>query len=503
MIPLKKKDDLFTSQLNHAELNVISIMITNATKLPLEKIKALKRWDFHCLSHGILFHAVKHIIVKAEQENTLDLYQDKFKIAFETVDLLKKHQLFEQAGGAQIITDLTFLTPSRTAEEVKRCLDLYIRDIMRKAQYRSVIKRVESLHNKLNNLIKEDDGIDIISLSNEVIAEWMSVIKNYSPESNHKIITSGDIIKEMTDTWMQGQDNIIATGLSSLDKLLKGGIRKSNFLVIAGRPTMGKTTLALNIAANVAQADTNKAVLVCSMEMSRSEIILKLISSLAEVEDNDIRKYIISGKKNKFSNKISDIPDINQETSIYDKVVQGTKFQEETACDRIHWAIDQLTNNIKIIVNDEKQLTPALLRNRALEIKHMYGDLSLIVIDYIQLMSLENSSESQTYDLTKITRAIKMLAQELDVPIIGLAQLNRSVESRDNKRPMMSDLRGSGTIEQDADIIAFLYREAVYNQVKSDQDVQRAEIIVSKHRTGPIGTIFASFQGKFSLFKTK
>ena len=253
----------------------------------------------------------------------------------------------------------------------------------------------------------------------------------------------------------------ISSGFKKLDELTTG-FQKGELIIIAGRPSMGKTALALNIAEHTAIADNN-SVAVFSLEMSAEQLAFRLISSLGRVNQTSLK----TGKL------------------------------RDQDWDRIDGAILQM-KDMPIYIDDTPSLTPVELRTRARRIQREKG-LSLIVIDYLQLMQVPGSKENRATEISEISRNLKALARELKIPIIALSQLNRSVEQRVDKIPQVSDLRESGAIEQDADVIAFIYREEVYNPETDEKGT--ALINVAKQRNGPIGKFYLTFLGQYTKFE--
>ena len=265
------------------------------------------------------------------------------------------------------------------------------------------------------------------------------------------------------DKRSQGGGNItgVSSGFRELDKLT-AGLQNGELIIIAGRPSMGKTAFALNIAEHTALADENP-VAIFSMEMSASSLAQRMISSLGRVNAHSIK----------------------------------TGQLEERDWNRVDGAIQQI-KNAPIYIDDTPSLTPIELRARARRIQREKG-LSLIVIDYLQLMSVHGNKENRATEISEISRNLKALARELNIPIIALSQLNRSVEQRTDKQPQMSDLRESGAIEQDADLIAFIYREEVYDPDTDKKGV--ALINVAKQRNGSIGQFNLTFLGRYTRFE--
>jgi replicative DNA helicase len=255
----------------------------------------------------------------------------------------------------------------------------------------------------------------------------------------------------------------VSSGFADFDDKTSG-LQQSDLIIVAGRPSMGKTTFAMNIAENVA-VTTGSPIAVFSMEMPGESLTMRMISSLGRVNQQAVR----SGKL------------------------------EDDDWPRITSAVNIL-NNTKLFIDDTPALTPTELRARCRRLTKEHGRLGLVVIDYLQLMQAPESGENRATEISAISRGLKALAKELGVPVIALSQLNRSLEQRPNKRPVMSDLRESGAIEQDADLIVFIYRDEVYHEDTKDKGI--AEIIIGKQRNGPIGTLRLTFLGKYTKFES-
>jgi replicative DNA helicase len=257
----------------------------------------------------------------------------------------------------------------------------------------------------------------------------------------------------------------IPTGFTDLDEKTSG-LQGGDLIIVAGRPSMGKTAFSLNIAENVAM-QTGLPVAVFSMEMGGSQLVTRMIGSIGRLDQHRIRT--------------------------------GRLLDEDWQ--KLTYAVGKL-NDAPIFIDESAALTSMDLRARARRLHRQCGKLGLIVIDYLQLMSGSGKGgggENRATEISEISRGLKSLAKELDVPVIALSQLNRSLENRPNKRPVMSDLRESGAIEQDADLILFIYRDEVYNSDTQDKGI--AEIIIGKQRNGPIGTVRMTFLGEYTRFE--
>jgi replicative DNA helicase len=253
----------------------------------------------------------------------------------------------------------------------------------------------------------------------------------------------------------------ISSGFAKFDEKTSG-LQKSDLIIVAGRPSMGKTSFAMNLAENAAVSG-GKSVAVFSMEMPGEQLALRMMSSLGRIDQHNLR----TGKL-----QDHDWPRLTSATTMLSKA--------------------------KLFIDDTPALSPTELRARARRLKREHG-LDLIIIDYLQLMQIGGNTENRATEISEISRSLKALAKELDVPVIALSQLNRSVEQRPDKRPVMSDLRESGGIEQDADVILFIYRDEVYNPDSPDKGT--AEILIRKQRNGPIGMVKLAFLGQYTRFE--
>ncbi|MBL0124818.1 MAG: replicative DNA helicase [Betaproteobacteria bacterium] len=254
----------------------------------------------------------------------------------------------------------------------------------------------------------------------------------------------------------------VATGFVDLDERTSG-MQPGDLVIVAGRPSMGKTAFALNMAEHVALS-LGLPVLIFSMEMGGTQIAGRFLSSVSKVDQQRLRTGRLDGRD----------------------------------WDRLSQAVAKL-NDAPIQVDESAALNALELRARARRMWRQYGGLGMIVVDYLQLMSSSSAGENRATEISEISRSLKALAKELKVPVIALSQLNRSLEQRPNKRPVMSDLRESGAIEQDADVILFIYRDEVYNPESADKG--SAEIIIGKQRNGPIGTVKLTFMGQNTRFE--
>jgi replicative DNA helicase len=270
-----------------------------------------------------------------------------------------------------------------------------------------------------------------------------------------------DRIDELSET--DGNLTGLASGYKDLDEITSGW-QKSDLVIVAGRPSMGKTAFAMNLVEH-AVLNYDKPVLVFSLEMPSESLIFRLLSSIGRIDQTKIRTGKLSEE---------DWPGFNA-------------------------AVKKLKDR-PLFIDDSVSVSPMEMRSRARRIARDHqGEIGMVVVDYLQLMQIKGTNENRVTEISAISRSLKQLAREFKCPVIALSQLNRSLEQRPNKRPVMADLRESGAIEQDADLITFIYRDEVYNEDTVDKGV--AEVIIGKHRNGPIGTVRLSFLGQFTRFE--
>jgi len=292
---------------------------------------------------------------------------------------------------------------------------------------------------------------------------------------------------EMASNAYKNEEGIVGvpTGLTDLDDRL-GGLHKSDLIIIAGRPSMGKTALATNIAFNAArklqEKDKKSSIAFFSLEMSSEQLSTRILAEQSRIKSNDIRRGRISDEQ-------------------FDKFIETSKNISE----------------LPLYIDETPAISIAAVSNRARRIKRLFG-LDMVVVDYIQLMRATNNKDGRVQEISEITQGLKAIAKELSVPVLALSQLSRAVEMRDDKQPQLSDLRESGSIEQDADVVMFVYREAYYLerkeprpatvehaewQAKMNEVSNLAEIIIGKQRHGPTGNVMLEFEAMFTKFKDR
>jgi replicative DNA helicase len=399
--------------------------------------------DFYRQDHQMIFQAIATL-----------LDQNKPADVITVSEFLTQQNQLTQIGGLAYLGELAKNTP--TAANISAYAEI-IRE-------RSILRSLISVSSEITELAFQPQGkisaeiLDIAEQKVFNIAEQGS--KTEGPQNIRKVVAHAlDNIEKRF-----GQSNPItgiASGFNDLDRIT-AGLQEGDLIIIAGRPSMGKTSLAMNIAEHAA-IKSQKAVLVFSMEMPSESLATRMMSSLGRIDQSKLRTG---------------------------------RLQEEDWT-RLTSAVG-LLSEAKLYIDETPALSPMEVRSRARRIARE-NPLGLIVIDYLQLMRVTGHAENRTAEISEISRSLKALAKELRVPVIALSQLNRSLEQRPNKRPVMSDLRESGAIEQDADLIAFVYRDEVYNEDSPEKGI--AEIIIGKHRNGPIGVVKLTFLGQYTRFE--
>ncbi|MGB5260460.1 MAG: replicative DNA helicase [Gammaproteobacteria bacterium] len=400
--------------------------------------------DFYRRDHRLIFRAIAQL---AEQGSPLD--------AVTLSEWLEQNALLDNVGGLAALGALAQNTPS--AANIKAYAEI--------VRENSVMRQLIDVGNQIASSGYQTEGRDSGTLLDNAeklvfdIAEQGKRGKRGFRSIRGLLAAAVDRI----DMLFQ-QDNAItgvSTGFSDLDDMT-AGLQPADLIIVAGRPSMGKTTLAVNFAENAA-IKNQVPVAIFSMEMPGEHLALRMMSSLGHIDQHKIR----TGKLDD-----DDWPRLTSAVSLLD--------------------------GAPIFIDDTPALTPMELRARARRLKREHN-LGLIVIDYLQLMQVNNTRENRATEISEISRNLKALAKELEVPVIALSQLNRSLESRTDRRPVMSDLRESGAIEQDADVIMFIYRDEVYNEESAQKGL--AEIIIGKQRNGPIGKCILTFRGQYTRFE--
>jgi replicative DNA helicase len=379
-------------------------------------------------------------------------------ISFDLVtlaDVLKSHALLDEVGGISYLASLEFSTPSAANIRV------YAEIVREKALLRKLISAGTEAVN-MAFLPEGKSALEVIDAAEKLIFD----VAQLGQSGKKSYSSSKDLLKACVEKISDLYENPnqvtgLQTYYNDFDEKT-AGLQKGDLIIVAGRPSMGKTTFAMNIAENIAVRG-KKAVAVFSLEMPGEQLMMRMISSVGRVSAQKLRTGQL------------DAQDWTGLTGAINKLSEAPIFVDETAA-----------------------LSSLELRARARRLKREHN-ISAIVIDYLQLMRGNTANSNRTEEISEISRSLKALAKELEVPVIALSQLNRSLEQRPDKRPKMSDLRESGAIEQDADIILFIYRDEVYHPDTDQKGV--AEVIIGKQRNGPIGKILLTFMGEFTRFE--
>lgn len=400
--------------------------------------------DFYRQDHRLIFRAMVRL---QEQSQPLD--------AITLSEALEGHGELERAGGLSYLVEMAANTPSAAN------ITAYANIVRERSTLRQLIAAATEISQSSLNPAGLDAD-DLLQLAEKRVAQ----IAEDRPKEGGLQPVEGLLrttVKRIDELFqLDAAITGVPSGLDDLDERTAGW-QKGELIVLAARPSMGKTALALNFveAALFAQP---QPVLVFSMEMPSTALIMRMLSSLGRIDQTRMRN--------------------------------GKLTQEDWP--KLTTAVTKLRDK-PLFIDDTPGLTPQELRARARRIAREHGNPGLIMVDYLQLMQVAGSSEGRTQEISEISRSLKALAKEFDCPVVALSQLNRGVEQRPNKRPMNSDLRESGAIEQDADIILFIYRDEYYNEDSKDKGI--SELIIGKQRNGEIGTVRAAFIGKYTRFE--
>jgi len=425
-----------------AEQSVLgAILLDNQAVNAVQEILTVN--DFYTETHRKIYTAICELTDRNEPCDLITLS-----------DRLRDKKHLEVVGGAAYLAGLVDSVPS--AANVAH----YARIVKEKAILRNLITAATEIINKSYN-----PGAELDDLLDEAEHSIFEI-------SEHKIRPSFFSMREIVKDSFETIENLskrrdlitgVATGFTALDELT-AGLQKSDLIIVAGRPSMGKTAFALNIARH-AGMELGLPVAIFSLEMSKEQIAMRMLSATAKVDSQRLRKG----------------------------------FLGETDWPKLALAAGQLAD-APVFVDDTPAITVLEMKAKARRLKAEQG-LGLIILDYLQLMRSGSHKESREQEISEISRSLKALAKELNVPVVALSQLNRKVEDRTNRRPQMSDLRESGAIEQDADVILFLYRDEVYNRSEDNPEKGIAEVIIGKQRNGPTTTVKLQFQEKFTSFE--
>ena len=401
--------------------------------------------DFYRPDHRLIFEAVASLVAASRPADVVTVSEH-----------LERHGQLTDAGGLAYLGTLASETP--TAANARTYASI--------VRERALLRRLIEAGREIASSVYSEQGLsarDLVDQAEQLVFE-IAEQGARGRDGARRVSTILPQLIDKIDAWHSDPDKLrgLASGFTEFDRLT-GGMRPGDLIIVAGRPSMGKTTLAINMAEFAAvNPQIHASVAIFSMEMPSEQLVTRMLSSIGHVPLNSIR-----------TGRISD-----------DDWV------------RITAATSQLSE-AKLFIDESPALTPTELRARARRIKREH-QLHLIVVDYLQLMQVPGTQENRATEIAEISRGLKALAKELEVPVIALSQLNRAVEQRTEKKPVMSDLRESGSLEQDADMILMIYRDEVYD--KNSPKKGMAEIELAKHRNGEIGTFLLTFQGPYSRF---
>jgi replicative DNA helicase len=437
-----------------AEESVIGSIFLDPSILP-DVIEEVRWEDFYYENNKIIFKVMEELFDKGEPVDTVSV-----------IEKLRESNLLQKIGGEDTIIYLAQVVPT-TANVM-----YYTQIVKEKALLRALINASSEIVDAVRNIGDAQEVLEYAEKRIFSIAEARAT-RTYDLLSNvmHDVFEQ---IEELKNRAQKGEGDLVtgvSTGFKALDRMTSG-FHRSELIIIAARPSMGKTSFAANIATNMA-LQANVAVAIFSLEMSKEQLANRILCSEAKVDLHKVRTGQISDEE-------------------WEKLVQKA---------------GELSKS-RLIFDDEPDLTPRMLRAKARRMKREYG-IEVIFIDYLQLMTSRSKGyESRQQEITEISRSLKLLARELNITVVALSQLSRAVEQREDKRPRLSDLRESGAIEQDADVVMFLYRDSYYKRKKDEpgkdslNDEHEAELIVGKQRNGPVGTIKLTFNPKLATFYT-
>jgi len=444
--PLKIGKDPFLyhvpPQSLEAEESILSAILVDNDTLP-EILEILSPKDFYRSSHQKIFTAITELFSRNEPVDLVTL-----------TNILREQGWLEEIGGATYLANLVDTVPLAVNAQH------YAKIIHDKACLRQLIEK----SNAIAKRCFEDRG-DVENVIDFAESSIFEISENKIKPAFYPI---GKIIEVNIDALEERQGNKalvtgVATGYTKLDELT-AGLQKSDLIILAGRPGMGKTAFALNIAKNSA-VDTNIPVAIFSLEMSKEQLSFRMLSSEARIDSSRLRRGFIT-----------------QDDWI--RITDAAGFLSQAP----------------IFIDDSPNITVLEIRAKSRRLK-MENDIGLIIIDYLQLMKGRISAERRDLEISEISRSLKALAKELDIPVLALSQLNRKLEERSDKRPQLADLRESGALEQDADVVAFIYRDELYNKDVNNPNKGKAEIILAKQRNGPTGTALMTFLDTYTRFE--
>jgi len=425
-----------------AEQSVISAILIDNDAL-LDVIETLGSEDFYRTAHQKIYQAITDLFDKAEPVDLVTL-----------ANKLKEKGQLDEIGGASYLARLVDTVPLAVNARY------YAKIIHDKASLRRLIEKANAIVKRCFE--ERGEAEDVIDFAES------SVFEISEQKARQSFFPLSKIILGNIETLEEKQGNRslvtgVPTGFSQLDNMTSG-LQNSDLIILAARPSMGKTALALNIARHAA-VEANIPVAVFSLEMSKEQLSLRMLCSEARIDSSRLRGGFFSMED---WHRLTDAAGVLSECPIY--------------------------------IDDSPSLSAMEIRAKARRLK-MDKNIGLIIIDYLQLMQGRASAERRDLEISEISRGLKALAKELDLPVMALSQLNRMLEQRTDKRPRLSDLRESGALEQDADAVAFIYRDEVYNKEEDNPNRGKAEILLSKQRNGPTGDVFLSFLNAYTRFE--
>jgi replicative DNA helicase len=401
--------------------------------------------DFYRRNHQLIYRMIEQL---ADKQMPFDIIT--------LSDALKNINELDNVGGISYLSMLVEETP--TAANIISYANI-VKD-------RSVLRQLIHVGTEISNSAFHPEGRETADLLENAERQVFKIAEQRQNNQNGFVAIKALLAHTVAKIEkLYGQEGAItgaSTGFTDFDEITSG-LQPADLIIVAGRPSMGKTTIAMNMAENVA-LKINQPVLVFSMEMPGDALVMRMMSSLGRIEQQKIR----TGKL------------------------------DDDDWPRLTSAVSLLAST-KLFIDDTPALSPTELRARARRVAREHGQIGLIVVDYLQLMQSPGSGDNRVQQISDISRGLKALAKELNTPVVALSQLNRNLEQRPNKRPVMSDLRDSGAIEQDADLIIFVYRDEVYNAESPDKGI--AEMIIGKQRNGPLGVVRLTFMGQFTRFE--
>ena len=400
--------------------------------------------DFYRPEHRAIFSVIARLADDTEPADVVTISER-----------LDKRGELEDVGGIAYLIEMVEATPS--AANIASYAEI--------VRERSVLRRLISTTNEINTRADHPEGMTASEIVEDAERRIFQLSGDGEKKGGPRVVS--EILSKTVDKidelyHREGSITGLSTGFTDLDAMTSG-LQPSDLIIVAGRPSMGKTTFAMNLVENATMI-SELPVVVFSLEMPAEQLMMRMLSSLGRIDQTRMRS--------------------------------GQLIQEDW--DKLMSAVKMLKDR-KLFIDDTAGISPTEMRSRTRRIAREHGGIALIMIDYLQLMQIPGYSEGRTNEISEISRSLKAIAKEMECPVIALSQLNRSLEQRPNKRPVNSDLRESGAIEQDADIISFVYRDEVYHEDTPHKGI--AEIIIGKQRNGPIGTCRLAFIGKFTRFE--